>query len=210
MKILNNEIKFLEEDIRKLEELEEIGICLHYIFLKTENKSNESFETHKKVAIASMNKIKEIMFNGIKNNLSKKKSKEITVENWPYFMVEIYEEKMNAEKIKCNRFWEEKGYYEKCSSDGIEYGSWVHGYKSAFFEPIFPIKISIEEQEKLFNDINNKYLSPFNDENLEIYSWNDDWSNYFDSGKEYWGTFFWTIYNKEKEIFIAIGASTTG
>ena len=110
----------------KLEELEEIGICLNYIFLKTENKSNESFETHKKVAIASMNKIKEIMFNGIKNNLSKKKSKEITLENWPYFMIEIYEEKLLGEKINYEEFLENKAEDNKY---------FINGYKKAFFEP---------------------------------------------------------------------------
>lgn len=193
-------MKFLEEDIRKLEKLKEIGICLHYIFLKTENKSNESFEIHRTVAIASMNKIKEILFNEIKNNLSKKKSKEITLENWPYFMIEIYEEKLLGEKINYEEFLENKAEDNKY---------FINGYKKAFFEPPYGLRGTIEEQEKLFNDINIKYLSPFNDENLEIYSWNDEWSNYFDSGKEYWGTFFWTIYNKEKDIFIAIGASTT-
>ncbi len=42
-----------------------------------------------------------------------------------------------------------------------------------------------------------------------IYSWSNDWRSYFESGKEWWGTFFWTILNKEKGEITVIGASTT-
>jgi len=46
-------------------------------------------------------------------------------------------------------------------------------------------------------------------ENYIIYKWSDDWSNYFDSGKEYWGTFFWTLYNKTTQEITVIAALAT-
>ncbi len=44
---------------------------------------------------------------------------------------------------------------------------------------------------------------------LEIYEWSDNWSNYFDAGKEWWGTFYWTIFNKNNRTITVIGGSTT-
>jgi hypothetical protein len=43
----------------------------------------------------------------------------------------------------------------------------------------------------------------------EIYSWSDDWSNYFDAGKEWWGCFYWTLLDPENKTVTVIGASTT-
>ncbi|MFK8283709.1 hypothetical protein [Capnocytophaga canis] len=46
-------------------------------------------------------------------------------------------------------------------------------------------------------------------ERLEIYQWSDDTSNFFDAGKEWWGTFFYTVYNPIENIYIGIVASST-
>ena len=46
-------------------------------------------------------------------------------------------------------------------------------------------------------------------ETLEIYEWPTDCSNYFDAGKEWWGTFFWTVYSPTYDWYICILASTT-
>lgn len=52
----------------------------------------------------------------------------------------------------------------------------------------------------------NNALFP-NKDSLEIYRWNDDFSNYFDEGKEWWGTGLWTVYDRKTGIFVVIGAS---
>lgn len=204
-------IKFLEEDIEYIDELsytESVG--LNYIFMKKEDTHTNPYENHKEIAIAGMLRIKKLICETILRNIADsddpddiKEIEMIKNGHWPFFMVEINEEKMLSEKITCSTFWEEKSYYKKQRPDGREYGLWS-GYKEAYFNPIHG-----STRQEVFNIINSKYLSPFNDENLEIYSWNDDWSNYFDSGKEYWGTFYWTIYNKEKGIYIVIGGSET-
>ncbi len=48
-----------------------------------------------------------------------------------------------------------------------------------------------------------------NTAHLEIYRWSDNWSNYFDQGKEWWGSFCWTIYNNQNNTVTFITASTT-
>lgn len=46
-------------------------------------------------------------------------------------------------------------------------------------------------------------------DHLVIYQWSDDWSNYFESGQEWWGTFFWTVYDTRRQTVAVIGASAT-
>lgn len=64
---------------------------------------------------------------------------------------------------------------------------------------------SIEDFSKL-----NHLLFPVQfRKDLEIYSWNDNFSNYFDDGKEWWETAMWSIYDKWMKRFVIIGASLT-
>jgi hypothetical protein len=46
-------------------------------------------------------------------------------------------------------------------------------------------------------------------ETLKIYAWPTDCSNYFDDGKDWWGTFFWTVYSPTYDWYIGILASAT-
>ena len=42
---------------------------------------------------------------------------------------------------------------------------------------------------------------------IEVYEWSTDCSNYFDIGKDWWGTFFYTVYNPLRDCYIGIVAS---
>jgi hypothetical protein len=66
---------------------------------------------------------------------------------------------------------------------------------------------TIYEQGKYFIDFCQFLFTDLN--NICIFKWGTDCSNYFDDGKEWWGTHFWTIYNPEKDWFIGVLASTT-
>ena len=52
-------------------------------------------------------------------------------------------------------------------------------------------------------------LFPEGTDNLEAFSWSTDWSDYFDDGKEWWGTLCLTVYDKSKKRFAVIMASAT-
>lgn len=54
----------------------------------------------------------------------------------------------------------------------------------------------------------NKLLFP-DSSSVEVYRWNDTFSNYFDAGKEGWGTALWTAFDKKRKIIVVIGASLT-
>jgi hypothetical protein len=44
---------------------------------------------------------------------------------------------------------------------------------------------------------------------LMVYKISDNWSNFFDAGKEWWGTFFWTILHRDRREVTVIAASAT-
>lgn len=52
-------------------------------------------------------------------------------------------------------------------------------------------------------------ISEFETTDSIIYKWNDDWSNFFDPGKEWWGTFYWTVYNRANNTMIVLTSSET-
>lgn len=47
-------------------------------------------------------------------------------------------------------------------------------------------------------------LDKYQNEDFIIYSWSDDWSDFFDAGKEWWGTYYCTVFNKKDNSVIAL------
>ncbi|CAN5532225.1 hypothetical protein BH11BAC3_BH11BAC3_27210 [soil metagenome] len=86
----------------------------------------------------------------------------------------------------------------------------TQGYTDAFLKPPHPFG-----RKDMTNYDIGKYFLGFNQflfddiKELRIYSWATDCSNYFDDGKEWWGSFFWTVYNSTKDWYVGIAASTT-
>lgn len=93
-------------------------------------------------------------------------------------------------------------YYNKYpdSSDGFTY---------AFLEPPYgfaPNKTILEKGCFFLEFINTIFQDL---DLLEIYEWNTDNITYFDTGREWWGTFLYSIYDPIKDIYIVILASGT-
>ena len=83
------------------------------------------------------------------------------------------------------------------------------GFTDAFFEPPHSIGHgeSNLEKGKFFLKITRLLFGRLDD--MIIYSWPVDCSNYFDDGKEFWGSFFWTVYNPSRDWYIGITVSAT-
>ena len=62
--------------------------------------------------------------------------------------------------------------------------------------------------EEDFNIVNN-VLFPNGLDDLIIYKWSNDWSEYFDDGNEWWGSACWSIYDKSMDRFIIIMVTVT-
>ncbi len=55
----------------------------------------------------------------------------------------------------------------------------------------------------------NSALFPKGTDELEVYEWSTEWSDYFDDGHEWWGTLCLTVYDKPLDRFVVIMASAT-
>ena len=55
----------------------------------------------------------------------------------------------------------------------------------------------------------NSVLFPEGTDELEIFEWTTDWSNYFEAGHEWWGTACWSVYDERMNRYIVIMADTT-
>ena len=78
-------------------------------------------------------------------------------------------------------------------------------YSYAFLSP--PYSTNYEEMDiDAFNDA----LFPNGRTNLEIYRWKDYFCDeFFEAGKELWGTGLWSVYDCSVDRFVVIGASDT-
>ena len=76
-------------------------------------------------------------------------------------------------------------------------------YWYAFLEPPYGTHYLKSD----FEEFNNVLFPDKND--VEVYRWNDDFSDYFDAGKEWWGTGLWTAFDKSGKTMIVIAASLT-
>ena len=77
-------------------------------------------------------------------------------------------------------------------------------YWQAFLDPPHGSNYTNEDFIKM-----NKTLFPNGTEQLIVFEWSTDWSDYFDDGHEWWGASCWSIYDKMADRYIVIMASAT-
>jgi hypothetical protein len=77
-------------------------------------------------------------------------------------------------------------------------------YWYAFWETPHPSGYGPDEFRKV-----NAALFPAGTQALEVYEWSTDWSNYFEDGREWWGTACWSVYDRQLDRYVVILASTT-
>jgi hypothetical protein len=91
----------------------------------------------------------------------------------------------------------------------------AEGYAYAFCDPPYglsdmqvPRRLETSEVSDLFESINRELLGGITSQSI-IYQWPVDWSNYFDAGQEWWGSFLWTFANPGFGRLIVLAASST-
>ena len=77
-------------------------------------------------------------------------------------------------------------------------------YRGAFLHPPHGVRYTDADFDRL-----NAALFPKGTEDLEVYRWTTDWSNYFDEGHEWWGALCLTVYDKQMGRYAVILASAT-
>ena len=83
------------------------------------------------------------------------------------------------------------------------------GFVYAFLDPPYSFMSgkTIFEKGNFFLDFCRLLFTDISQ--IEVYKWSTDSSNYFDAGKDWWGSFFWTVYNPCRDWYIGIIASET-
>ena len=77
-------------------------------------------------------------------------------------------------------------------------------YWYAFWEPPHTSGYGPDDFRKI-----NSVLFPEGTDELEVYEWTTDWSEYFDDGREWWGTACWSVYDKRMNRYTVIMAAAT-
>ena len=77
-------------------------------------------------------------------------------------------------------------------------------YCYLFLNPPHGSHYSVKDFETI-----NHLLFPKGFYHLEVFDWSSDWSNYFQDGLEWWGAKCFSIYDKDMNRFVVIGASAT-
>ncbi len=143
----------------------------------------------------------------LKNN-SRKHSK-IEHQNAVIYAMEKWKEKLKREydiEITYNKemmngeLTKSKDFFD--SSSKSQNGE--KKYVELFLNPPSGCHYTIDDYNYL-----NQILFPNGIDDLEIYKWSTNWSNYFDDGLEWWGTMCVSIYDKSLNRFVVIGASAT-
>lgn len=142
-------------------------------------------------------------------NLQKMKGKEISLEKFlgPHFHFDKKEIILRGSKNKdfLNQYF--LGLSTEKQDNVIHIDNIGNGYCYAFAEPPYNMRSKAKTYHVFWN-IDKLLFNIFVDE-LEIYEWSNDWSNFFEQEKEWWGTFYWTIFNKTKNIMIVIAGSSS-
>lgn len=156
-------------------------VCLDYVVLASDEEYEEE-ATHKKAVLEAFDILK-------------------SRDDFFECDMSLDESKMSAEKISADTFLELPPE-DFCGNKSHTAPSPLP-YWYAFLCPPQGTPYSKEDFEE-FNEI----LLP-NKEDVEVYKWSDDFSDYFDAGKEWWGTGLWTAFDLKTNTVVVIGASLT-
>ena len=144
-------------------------------------------------------------------NILKDSGKEISVQDFMGWQYEEVSGKiiLRGEKLRNQYFYyDDKEVPEKAVALAGEDREKI-GFVYAFLEPPYSFMCgkTIFEKGNFFLDFCRLLFTDISQ--IEVYMWSTDSSNYFDAGKEWWGAFFWTVYNPYWDRYIGIIASET-
>lgn len=164
-------------------------VSIDYVIMSID-MDYEGLETHKKAIIEAFQ---------ILNNRN-------TGESGENYKIALEEEKMKAMASSMDELLQlpNDDYYDNRPKGNRSFSiPDPLPYWFAFLEPPY----GVPYQKSDFIDFNN-VLFP-NKDHSEVYRWNDEFSDYFDDGKEWWGTGLWTIFDHITGLMVVIGASLT-
>ena len=180
--------------------VDNIGCVFNYIPFRLDSAPDAS--SHRQRSLEAMQKIAKFHEN---------RAQTLSNRDFPiaqFWRVSFDAAKLNGEPIRAAQFWGNDDAFPKPTGESSFLIPERDGYKTAFFNPPMGMGLSRVEQIQLFERV-NKQLWNGDLSDCAIYSWSTNWSNYFDSGHEWWGAFWWTVYSPQTQLLTVIGASAT-
>jgi len=207
----------LNEDQKKmLLDADLAGVEVQYLLCEREGGDEDDYMAHKQAALLTLEKIKNDFDEYFSRLLLDAKYK--NKKRSDFYQVSIDAEKIDGNSVSLQQFLGKYYSVDKniCahrgrSSQFLNNYFWFGdaelpnnvldttkafecqelGYVYAFFEPPYSIRGSTKEKEALFRKLETLFFGGF-DSRAKIFKWSDNCSNYFDAGKEWWGTYFYT------------------
>lgn len=184
-----------------LKRYSDVGGVLDFVLLESVEQSCAE-NRHRSAALAGIAAIDARLADWATNHASDDTPAE------EFFRVHWDEAKLTGKHVSFSEFWGADDVTAKPIASNAWSFSIPSGYKTAFFLPPHALRGSFEETLKLFEAISHRVLGS-RPEEAEVYSWSTDWSNYFDAGHEWWGSFLWTVQPTNSNRITVIGASST-
>jgi hypothetical protein len=212
------EVPLSDEQKALLKRFAEVGGCVDYVLLDCGPAAGEdaaSVETHRRAAIKGLEVIRE----RVAEYATRTSQREgIPIEKFLSIRIDpdraacLVGTGITYAEFLGPRYDLERGRIILQSGGTIPGGI---GYAYAFSDPPYTLydhankrRVSEDQATELFHAINRQVVGGLTPESM-IFQWPDDWSSYFDSGKEWWGTFLWTVANPGQGRVVVVAASTT-
>ncbi|NEQ46721.1 MAG: hypothetical protein F6K00_25505 [Leptolyngbya sp. SIOISBB] len=209
------------------------GVVIEYLLATRTATDDDDYLAHRSTALLTLSKMKKDIDDYFCRLLQDEDYQDRSRDD--FFEVSIEPEKMSGQQISINDFL--GSYYsltrrkaairgrtrnflnsyfwagQEEIKDNIvdvhsEFESLKRGYAYAFFEPPYFLKGTALEKEHLFHEVERLFLQRF-DTSAIIWQWSDGCSNFFDAGREWWGTYFYTYSLPGDNAIVGIVASAT-
>ena len=179
---------------RYLASLDACGVVLDYVLFSTDPGDANDLERHRAIATAGMQLMSDRLEQYF-DNLQKEIQE--NPDQFPWLDPETLAE-------------DERASIEFSSKDAsgsfIDEQTFRTVYTKAFCEPPHGFQQRNAEAPALCTESLSILAGTVSE--YSIVSWSDDWSTYFDDGKEWWGSYLWTLLHPEGTA-LWIGGSTT-
>jgi hypothetical protein len=129
-----------------------------------------------------------------------------------FFAIKIEPARLTGKRITVDEFLGPWWNRAKCNFGARDE---MCGYAYAFFDPPYCLSYrssgkacTDQSAAELFRTCTDECFAGFADQ-LVVFEWSGDCSNYFDAGNEWWGSFFWTVQVPGRDHLLGVAASTT-
>lgn len=185
-----------------LNRYDQSGGVVEHILMSADCPSTPEYERHRLAALTTLRTLGRRLDAYFDTPLSRSEYRSRRRED--FFQIAINEEMLTGTRITLKEFL---GPRFDLNTNRFQSGDRT-GYAYAFSDPPHGIDGGLDAAEGMFRGLTDRLFHGFR-ELLIIYSWSPDCSNYFDAGREWWGTFFWTVRVDSSDVIVGIAASST-